>query len=132
MMRPFRFGAAGLFSSPMSDLRIGLIGGTGLGQALGAEAGTRHEHLETPFGAPSDAIIETDWAGVRVLILSRHGPGHLINPSRVPYRANIFALKRLGCTHIIASGAVGSESALGRIDAPRRKAAGRFAVFGRE
>jgi 5'-methylthioadenosine phosphorylase len=92
----------------MSELRIGLIGGTGLGEALGAEKGNRHENLETPFGRPADAIIETEWAGVKILILSRHGPGHLLNPSQVPYQANIFALKSLGCTHILASGAVGS------------------------
>ena len=92
----------------MNDLKIGLIGGSGLGQALAdASAGTRHE-LDTPFGRPSDAIIETTWAGVPVLVLSRHGPGHLLNPSQVPFRANIFALKQLGCTHILASGAVGS------------------------
>jgi 5'-methylthioadenosine phosphorylase len=92
----------------MDDLKIGLIGGTGLGQALAASSqGTRHD-VETPFGPPSDAILETTWAGVPVLILSRHGPGHLLNPSQVPYRANIFALKQLGCTHILASGAVGS------------------------
>src|SRR5688500_17285670 len=92
------------------ELRIGLIGGTGLGEAMaagGAEDGTRHE-LETPFGTPSDAIFETRWADVTVLLLSRHGPGHVLNPSRVPYRSNIFALKQLGCTHILASGAVGS------------------------
>ena len=93
----------------MSDLKIGLIGGTGLGHALAEDSssGTRHE-VETPFGRPSDAIIETTWAGVQVLVLSRHGPGHLLNPSQVPARANIFALKQLGCTHILASGAVGS------------------------
>ena len=93
----------------MNDLKIGLIGGTGLGQALAAASaeGTRHE-IDTPFGRPSDAIIETTWAGVPVLILSRHGPGHLLNPSQVPFRANLFALKRLGCTHVLASGAVGS------------------------
>jgi 5'-methylthioadenosine phosphorylase len=92
----------------MNELKIGLIGGTGLGQALAATTeGTRHE-LDTPFGRPSDAIIETSWAGVPVLILSRHGPGHLINPTQINTRANIFALKQLGCTHIIASGAVGS------------------------
>ncbi len=72
-----------------------------------AESGQRHE-IETPFGRPSDAIIEGNWAGVSVLMLSRHGPGHLLNPTQVPYRANIFALKQLGCTHILASGAVGS------------------------
>jgi 5'-methylthioadenosine phosphorylase len=86
--------------------KIAIIGGTGLGSLLGAE-GTRHV-IDTPFGPPSDAIIETQWEGLSVLLLSRHGPGHLLNPSRVPSRANIFALKQLGCTHIIASGAVGS------------------------
>jgi len=95
----------------MPNLKIGLIGGTGLGDALGATTGaTRHEldTLQTPFGPPSDAILETEWAGVNVLILPRHGPGHLHNPSQVPFRANVFALKTLGCTHIIASGATGS------------------------
>lgn len=94
----------------MSDLRIGLIGGTGLGQELVTNhhaGGCRHD-VDTPFGKPSDAIIETEIAGLSVLILNRHGPGHLLNPSAVPSRANIFALKSLGCTHIIASGAVGS------------------------
>jgi len=64
--------------------------------------------METPFGKPSDAIVEVEWEGLSVFLLSRHGPGHLLNPSSVPYRANIFALKQLGCTHVIASGAVGS------------------------
>jgi 5'-methylthioadenosine phosphorylase len=92
----------------MSDIKIGLIGGTGLGELVASGTqGTRHE-VQTPFGPPSDAIVETELEGVSVLFLSRHGPGHLLNPSQVPYRANIFALKKLGCTHIIASGAVGS------------------------
>jgi 5'-methylthioadenosine phosphorylase len=98
----------------MSDLRIGLIGGSGLGEAMGIgspSAGgvrTQRHELDTPFGRPSDAITETEWAGVPVLLLSRHGPGHLIPPTHVNVRANIFALKQLGCTHILASGAVGS------------------------
>ena len=92
----------------MSELRVGLIGGTGLGEALGLEAsGQRHE-IETPFGRPSDAIVEGQWAGATVLMLARHGQGHLLNPSQVPFRANLFALKQLRCTHILASGAVGS------------------------
>jgi 5'-methylthioadenosine phosphorylase len=92
----------------MNELKIGLIGGTGLGQALvAATEGTRHE-IDTPFGRPSDAIVETTWAGVPVLVLSRHGPGHVLNPTQIPTRANIYALKQLGCTHILASGAVGS------------------------
>ncbi len=93
----------------MSDtVKVGLIGGSGLGQALLEQtSGTRHE-IDTPFGKPSDAIIETSWNALPVFFLSRHGPGHLLNPSQVPYRANLFALKSLGCTHIISSGAVGS------------------------
>ena len=92
----------------MSDVKIGLIGGSGLAAALANETtGQRHE-IDTPFGKPSDAIVETTWAGLPVLFLSRHGVGHTLNPSQVPYRANIFALKQLGCTHILASGAVGS------------------------
>ena len=93
----------------MSDaVKIGLIGGSGLGQVLLEQTtGTRHE-IDTPFGRPSDAVVETDWNGLPVLFLSRHGPGHLLNPSQVPYRANVYALKALGCTHVIASGAVGS------------------------
>jgi 5'-methylthioadenosine phosphorylase len=92
----------------MSQIKVGLIGGSGLGKALAEQTqGGRHD-IDTPFGKPSDAIIETTWADVPVLMLNRHGPGHLLNPSQVPYRANIFALKALGCTHIVASGAVGS------------------------
>lgn len=93
----------------MDGLKIGLIGGSGLGQLLGnLGKGLRHENLDTPFGRPSDAIIETVLDGISILLLSRHGPGHVLNPSAVPFRANIFALKQLGCTHILASGAVGS------------------------
>lgn len=92
----------------MSTLKIGLIGGSGLGQALlDGHQGQPH-NLDTPFGKPSDAIIETEIHGTQVFLLNRHGPGHTINPSAVPYRANIYALKQLGVTHIIASGAVGS------------------------
>ena len=92
----------------MDGIRIGLIGGSGLGEAMLRETqGQRHE-VDTPFGRPSDAVLETNWDGLPVFFLSRHGPGHLFNPSQVPFRANIFALKKLGCTHVIASGAVGS------------------------
>jgi 5'-methylthioadenosine phosphorylase len=103
--------ASGLAIVPfvsMDQLKVGVIGGSGLGQLLGDHSGgTRHE-VDTPFGRPSDAIIEANWAGVPVFLLARHGPGHVLNPSQVPFRANIYALKELGCTHILASGAVGS------------------------
>ncbi|MFW6039293.1 MAG: S-methyl-5'-thioadenosine phosphorylase, partial [bacterium] len=90
-----------------TPIKIGLIGGTGLGEALGAERGEMHD-LDTPFGKPSAPIIETEWEGTPLLILKRHGEGHVFNPTNVPYRANLYALKALGVTHIVASGATGS------------------------
>jgi 5'-methylthioadenosine phosphorylase len=92
----------------MDGIKIGLIGGSGLGEAMLRQTEGRRHELDTPFGRPSDAILETEWAGLPVFFLSRHGPGHLFNPSQIPYRANVFALKQLGVTHLIASGAVGS------------------------
>ncbi|MEX2670563.1 MAG: S-methyl-5'-thioadenosine phosphorylase [Phycisphaeraceae bacterium] len=90
-----------------NPLRIGLIGGSGLGEALAAESGEDHE-METPFGRPSAPITLTQWEGVDVAILQRHGLGHRFSPSQIPYRANLYALKALGCTHVLASGATGS------------------------
>jgi 5'-methylthioadenosine phosphorylase len=92
----------------MGRLVLGVIGGTGLGEALGALGGGEVHDLDTPFGHPSGPITTVEIGGVKVALLSRHGEGHLLNPSQVPYRANIFALKSLGVTHILASGAVGS------------------------
>jgi 5'-methylthioadenosine phosphorylase len=89
-------------------MRLGIIGGSGLGEALGAFGPGEVHRLETPFGRPSAPITTTEVAGVPVALLQRHGEGHLLNPSAVPYRANIFALKALGVTHVLASGAVGS------------------------
>ncbi len=97
-----------------NPIRIGIIGGSGLGDALGTEAGQTVE-VDTPFGKPSSPITLANWdtggdsgGGGEVAILQRHGIGHTLNPSAVPYRANIFALKSLGVTHILASGATGS------------------------
>ena len=87
---------------------IGIIGGSGLGEALGAIGRGEAHHVDTPFGATSGPIVTTEVGGVPVALLARHGEGHLLNPSRVPYRANVFALKKLGVTRILASGAVGS------------------------
>jgi 5'-methylthioadenosine phosphorylase len=92
----------------MDELKVGIIGGTGLEELLGVDASVKRHEIDTPFGWPSEAIVETDWAGVPVFLLGRHGAGHVLNPGAVPYRANIFALKQLGCTAVIASGAVGS------------------------
>ena len=75
----------------MNEIKIAVIGGTGLGELLRiTRQGTRHE-IETPFGRPSDAIVELQWERLPVYFLSRHGPGHLLNPSQVPFRANIYA-----------------------------------------
>lgn len=93
------------------DLRIGIIGGTGLGEALadGMDADEPQTHdLVTPFGAPSAPIVTGRIGDVPIALLQRHGEGHVLNPKAIPARANIFALKSLGCTHIIASGATGS------------------------
>lgn len=92
----------------MAKAKVGIIGGSGLGDALCASGQGQRVRVETPFGDPSDEVLLASWHGVDVAVLSRHGAGHLINPSKVNYRANIYALKSLGCTHVIASGAVGS------------------------
>lgn len=87
---------------------IGLIGGTGLGEALFGQAQVEERTIDTPFGRPSSPIRLLDWHGLKVAVLARHGEGHVLSPSQVPYRANIYALRTLGVTHILASGAVGS------------------------
>lgn len=87
--------------------KIAIIGGSGLGDAFVGDGG-RSVEVDTPFGRPSGSLLETRRNGVDVVFLSRHGAGHLLNPSTVPYRANIFALKQVGVTTILASGAVGS------------------------
>ena len=93
--------------SQTREIRIGIIGGTGLDGALGLEKGETRQ-VDTPFGACSSPVLLTSWEGLSIAILQRHGPGHMHPPTLVPYRANIYALKALGVTHIIASGATGS------------------------
>ena len=92
----------------MPKLMIGVIGGSGLDQAFATDNQAQQRVIKTPFGEPSSPITLTEWSGVPVTLLLRHGQGHMLSPSAVPYRANIYALKALGVTHIIASGAVGS------------------------
>jgi 5'-methylthioadenosine phosphorylase len=100
----------------VADTLVGLIGGTGLGEALTEAAGSETAEVDTPFGPPSAPVLMTEIEGQRVAVLARHGEGHRFSPSRVPYRANIFAMKTLGVTHILASTACGS---LGETIAPR-------------
>jgi 5'-methylthioadenosine phosphorylase len=91
----------------MKKTTIAVIGGSGLYELDGLQNVEEHK-LETPFGAPSDAIIEGHIGETRLLFLARHGRGHRLSPSEVNYRANIFALKSLGATDVISVSAVGS------------------------
>jgi len=93
----------------MAGELVGVIGGTGLGDALAAQlSGTELREIDTPFGKPSGPILVGTLGNRRIAFVNRHGPGHRLSPSQVPYAANIFALKSLGVHSIIASGAVGS------------------------
>jgi 5'-methylthioadenosine phosphorylase len=97
-------------------VRIGIIGGSGLEDpkilknAQGIDS-------DTPYGAPSSPLTTGDIEGVSVVLLARHGKHHTITPTHVNFRANIWALKQTGCTHIIATTAVGSlREEIGRGD----------------
>ena len=87
--------------------KIGIIGGSGLYEVEGLE-GAEWISVESPFGAPSDAIFTGTLGGVEMAFLPRHGRGHVHTPTTVPYRANIDALKRLGVTDIVSISACGS------------------------
>ena len=86
---------------------IGIIGGSGL-YALDALEDPQWIAIDTPWGAPSDEILFGRIGDVRVRFLPRHGRGHRLPPSNVDARANIDALKRAGCTDLLAISAVGS------------------------
>lgn len=93
----------------MTKERVGIIGGSGLGDALAQSLTAPEQHdVTTPFGNPSGPIVTGRFGNRHVAFINRHGPGHVHNPSSVPYAANIFALKQLGVRTILASGAVGS------------------------
>lgn len=87
--------------------KIGVIGGSGVYEIDGIEA-PQWVTITTPWGAPSDEVLTGTLHGTPMAFLPRHGRGHVHTPTSVPYRANIDALKRLGCTDIIAVSAVGS------------------------
>jgi 5'-methylthioadenosine phosphorylase len=91
----------------MNDATIGIIGGSGL-YAIDGLTDVSERTIGTPYGATSDAIVVGTLRGKRVAFLPRHGRGHRINPTQVPYRANIHALKTLGVERIVSVNAVGS------------------------
>jgi 5'-methylthioadenosine phosphorylase len=86
---------------------LGIIGGSGLYEMGGLE-GLEETQVDTPFGAPSDAIVSGRLGDTRLLFLPRHGRGHRIPPHRVNYRANVLALKMLGAEQVVSVSAVGS------------------------
>ena len=82
--------------------KIGIIGGSGLEDPKILKD-AKELNVSTKFGNPSSALITGKISNVDVVILSRHGKKHTINPTNVNYRANIMALKEQGCSHIIAT-----------------------------
>lgn len=88
-------------------IKVGIIGGSGLDNPDILKNVTEYS-VETPYGSPSSDLTCGVIEGVEVAILARHGNDHSIYPSKINFRANIWALKAHGCTHILASTAVGS------------------------
>jgi len=90
-----------------AGVRLGIIGGSGLYQMPELTA-IEEVKVDTPFGAPSDSFIVGTLEGERVAFLPRHGRGHRLTPTEVPFRANIYAMKLLGVESILSASAVGS------------------------
>ena len=90
-----------------TETTLGVIGGSGLYALDGLEKIGEHQ-VKTPWGSPSDKIIEARLSGVRLLFLPRHGVGHRIPPTDLNFRANIAALKMLGATDLLSISACGS------------------------
>jgi 5'-methylthioadenosine phosphorylase len=88
-------------------IRVGIIGGSGLEKPEILQSSEEKSYV-TPYGIPSSDLLFGSVNGTEIVILSRHGLFHTIPPSEVNNRANIFALKEAGCTHIISSTACGS------------------------
>ncbi len=91
----------------MTNIELAIIGGSGLYNMPGLTDVTEIT-VSTPFGSPSDAITVGTLHGRQVAFLPRHGRGHILNPTEVPYRANIYALKTLGVRYLISVSACGS------------------------
>ena len=86
---------------------VGVVGGSGL-YAMDGIANAQWRKVDSPFGSPSDEILFGTIDGVEVRFLPRHGRGHEVSPTTINYRANIDALKRVGCTDVVSVSAVGS------------------------
>src|SRR6266545_6534509 len=95
------------FDVVMNSGIVGVIGGSGLYQMPGLER-VREVEIKTPFGKPSDKLIRGRLGEIELVFLPRHGQGHRWLPSEVNFRANTFAMKKLGVERIISVSAVGS------------------------
>ncbi|RUS95260.1 S-methyl-5'-thioadenosine phosphorylase [Dulcicalothrix desertica PCC 7102] len=91
----------------MAETKIGIIGGSGL-YKMDALKEVEEVQIDTPFGLPSDALILGKLDGTQVTFLARHGRNHTLLPTELPFRANIYAMKKLGVDYIISASAVGS------------------------
>ena len=117
----------------MAERTLGVIGGSGLYELPGLEA-TEQTRVRTPFGDPSDDVVVGRLGNTRLLFLPRHGRGHRLLPSELPFRANIWALKSLGADCLLAVSAVGSlreEIAPGTWSSPTSSSTGPAAVRAR-
>jgi 5'-methylthioadenosine phosphorylase len=91
----------------MTESLIGIIGGSGL-YKMESLKDIEEVQVQTPFGSPSDVLILGNLDGTRVAFLARHGRNHTLLPSELPFRANIYAMKKLGVKYILSASAVGS------------------------
>ncbi len=89
------------------EISIGIVGGSGL-YNIESIKNKQEITVDTPYGAPSDAFMVGDLDGVKVAFLARHGRNHSFLPTEVPYRANIYAFKKLGVRYLLSVSAVGS------------------------
>jgi len=91
----------------MTTALVGVIGGSGLYQ-MDALRNVRELDVDTPYGKPSDPIVTGEVDGTSVAFVARHGRGHRLIPSEVPYRANLYALRQMGVRYVLSFSAVGS------------------------
>lgn len=90
-----------------NKIKVGIIGGSGMNDPILFDR-IQPRTIRTPYGRPSDTLLIGAVGTHEVVLLARHAKGHTIPPTHVPFRANIWALKNVGCTHILATTACGS------------------------
>lgn len=94
-------------TSSIDSAKVGVFGGSGL-YSIASLKNSKEINIDTPYGKTSDSLISGTINGIEVVFLARHGRGHTLLPSEIPYRANIWAMRSLGVKWIISASAVGS------------------------